>query len=108
MLPLQQPSPGFLDDCRIRILPLARLNSAISDPAIRAAPQATRRGLTRPFLLSSTAHHCTHTYAHRHRYLGFFGTMFLPIDIAEAYASRTWQVQNVTEVSTRGACALLQ
>ena len=23
-------------------------------------------------------------------YLGFFGTMFLPIDIAEAYTSRNW------------------
>ena len=29
-------------------------------------------------------------------YLGFFGTMFLPIDIAEAYAARLWTLKNIT------------
>lgn len=34
-----------------------------------------------------------------YRYLGFFGTLFLPIDIAEAYFSQYINMTNVTEIS---------
>jgi hypothetical protein len=34
---------------------------------------------------------------HARRYLGFFGTLFLPIDIAEGYASLYFNTTNVTE-----------